>query len=70
MSARAYVARAKPDGYTLLVSSAGPLSINQQLYASAGLRSRQGLRAHIDAGIGAHHAGLEHEARRSRPSPK
>lgn len=32
----AYVARAKPDGYTLLVSSAGPLSINQQLYASPG----------------------------------
>jgi tripartite-type tricarboxylate transporter receptor subunit TctC len=32
----AYVARAKPDGYTLLVSSAGPLSINQQLYAQSG----------------------------------
>ncbi|CAM3560342.1 LacI family transcriptional regulator [Bordetella sputigena] len=32
----AYVARAKPDGYTLMVSSAGPLSINQQLYASPG----------------------------------
>ena len=32
----AYVARAKPDGYTLLVSSAGPLSINQQLYANPG----------------------------------
>ena len=32
----AYVARAKADGYTLLVSSAGPLSINQQLYANPG----------------------------------
>ncbi|HTK01478.1 MAG TPA: tripartite tricarboxylate transporter substrate binding protein [Bordetella sp.] len=32
----AYVARAKPDGYTLMVSSAGPLSINQQLYATPG----------------------------------
>jgi tripartite-type tricarboxylate transporter receptor subunit TctC len=31
-----YVARAKPDGYTVLVSSAGPLSINQQLYANPG----------------------------------
>ncbi|CAM4358337.1 Secreted protein [Bordetella tumbae] len=32
----AYVARAKADGYTLMVSSAGPLSINQQLYANPG----------------------------------
>ncbi|UHL63783.1 tripartite tricarboxylate transporter substrate binding protein [Paralcaligenes sp. KSB-10] len=32
----AEVARAKPDGYTLLLSSAGPLSINQQLYANPG----------------------------------
>lgn len=32
----AYVARAQADGYTLMVSSAGPLSINQQLYANPG----------------------------------
>ncbi|MDB5852082.1 MAG: tripartite tricarboxylate transporter substrate binding protein [Herminiimonas sp.] len=31
-----YVARAKPDGYTLLVTTAGPLSINSTLYANAG----------------------------------
>jgi tripartite-type tricarboxylate transporter receptor subunit TctC len=31
-----YVARAKPDGYTLLVSTAGPLSINSTLYSNAG----------------------------------
>ena len=30
------VARAKPDGYTLLLSTAGPLSINQQLYSNPG----------------------------------
>lgn len=30
------VARAKADGYTLLLSTAGPLSINQQLYAHSG----------------------------------
>ncbi|OWT53965.1 Bug family tripartite tricarboxylate transporter substrate binding protein [Candidimonas nitroreducens] len=32
----AEVAHAKPDGYTLLLSSAGPLSINQQLYSNPG----------------------------------
>lgn len=31
-----YVARAKPDGYTLLVSTAGPLSINSILYKNVG----------------------------------
>jgi tripartite-type tricarboxylate transporter receptor subunit TctC len=31
-----YVARAKPDGYTLLVTTAGPLSINQHLYKRLG----------------------------------
>lgn len=30
------VARAKPDGYTLLVTTAGPLSINQHLYQRLG----------------------------------
>jgi tripartite-type tricarboxylate transporter receptor subunit TctC len=30
------VARANPDGYTLLFSTAGPLSINQHLYADPG----------------------------------
>jgi tripartite-type tricarboxylate transporter receptor subunit TctC len=30
------VARANPDGYTLLFSTAGPLSINQHLYANPG----------------------------------
>ncbi|MDB6000602.1 MAG: tripartite tricarboxylate transporter substrate binding protein, partial [Rhizobacter sp.] len=30
------VARAKPDGYTLLVTTAGPLSINQHLYKRLG----------------------------------
>ncbi|WP_257624572.1 Bug family tripartite tricarboxylate transporter substrate binding protein [Variovorax boronicumulans] len=30
------VVRAKPDGYTLLVSTAGPLSINQHLYKRQG----------------------------------
>ena len=30
------VARARPDGYTLLVSTAGPLAINQHLYAKQG----------------------------------
>ena len=37
----ANVARAKADGYTLLVSSAGPLSINQQLYANPGYNPTQ-----------------------------
>lgn len=32
----AYVAHARPNGYTLLLSSAGPLSINQQLYSTPG----------------------------------
>lgn len=31
-----WVARAKPDGHTLLLSSAGPLSINHHLYAKQG----------------------------------
>lgn len=30
------VARAKPDGYTILLSAAGPLSINQHLYTKLG----------------------------------
>ncbi len=30
------VARARPDGYTVLLSAAGPLSINQHLYAKQG----------------------------------
>src|SRR5690606_19929545 len=30
------VARAQPDGYTLLLSTAGPLSINQHLYKNPG----------------------------------
>ncbi|MXP63541.1 tripartite tricarboxylate transporter substrate binding protein [Roseomonas sp. M0104] len=34
-----YVARADPDGYTVLVGSVGPLAVNQSLYSNPGFRT-------------------------------
>jgi tripartite-type tricarboxylate transporter receptor subunit TctC len=38
-----HVAKSKPDGHTLLVSTAGPLAINQHLYARTGYDPMQDL---------------------------
>ena len=39
------VARAAPDGYTLLLGHTGTISINPSLYVNLGYRPAQGLRA-------------------------
>ena len=51
------VAKAAPDGYTMLFTTPGPQITNPYPDAEAALRSRQGLRAGRDAGEGGERAG-------------
>ena len=54
------VAKAEPDGHTLLLASAGILTINEFLYAKMPFDTGQGLRAH--------HRGRRHAQHRGRAS--
>ena len=58
------VAKAEPDGYTLLVGQSGPISINPAIYKSSALRSGARLRAdHDDDGLPVHPRGQRQAAR-------
>ena len=54
-----FVAKATPDGYTLLVGSNGPLTVNPFIHAQARLRSADGFRA-----------DRAHELRAARADPE
>ena len=60
----AYVAHATPDGYTLLVGSNGPLTINPILHAASRLRSAEGFRGGRADELRAARAHHEHQERR------
>ena len=47
----AFASKAPPDGYTLLMSNSGALTVNPHIFAAGRLRSAQGLRADLALGM-------------------